>query len=385
MTTGPYQGIFVLDLTRMVAGPFCTSILETLGARVVKVEIPGRGDDSRQIEPFLNGDSVYFAAFNSGKESIALNLKSDADRAIFEKLVAKADILVENFRPGVMDKLGYGFEQIKTINPRLIFASVSGFGQTGPSKLAPAYDMTEQALSGMMSLTGPESGDAPTRVGTEIGDLAGGLFLATAIGSALFDRSQKGVGTKIDISMLDCLVALEQGAIASYTATGILPKPTGARHPDIAPCEAFKAKDGYLVIAIANDKLFRDLCTEMGASEWASDPRFKTNPSRVKNRKELQTLIEAVLGKKKTSEWLQIFAAVKIPVAPVRKIDALLHDPQLLFRNMIASFKEPGLESVKIPGNPIKIAGYPDSPQRKREPKLNQHRAAILKELGIHE
>lgn len=381
---GPYQGIIVLDLTRMVAGPFCTSILETLGARIIKVEMPGRGDDSRQIEPFLNGVSVYFAAFNSGKESIALNLKAGADRAIFEKLIAKADVLVENFRPGVMDKLGYGYEVVKKMNPRLIFASVSGFGQTGPAKLSPAYDLTAQAWSGMMSLTGPEGEDIPTRVGTEIGDLAGGLFLTTAIGSALFDRSRTGKGAKIDIAMLDSLVALMQGALASYTATGILPEPTGSRHPDIAPCEAFRAKDGYLVIAIANDKLFHDLCTALGSPEWPNDPRFKTNPSRVKNRVELKTLIEGALLQKKRDEWLKLFASVKIPVAPVRKIDALIKDPQLLFRNMIDSFQEPGLEAVRIPGNPIKIEGYPDRSKRKREPKLDQHRAAILKELGIN-
>ena len=245
-TNGPLDGLLVVDLTRVLAGPYCTMVLADLGARVIKVELPHTGDDSRQFGPFVGGKSAYFMSLNRGKESIALDLKAEADRQIFDALLERADVLIENFRPGAMDRLGYGWDHLKDRYPRLVYAAVSGLGRTGPYAHRPAYDMVVQGMSGVMSLTGHE-GAPPTRVGTSIGDITAGLFASIGINAALYRRTLSGTGELVDVGMLDGQVAILENAIARYSATGTVPQPLGSRHPSITPFDTFAAADGYVI------------------------------------------------------------------------------------------------------------------------------------------
>jgi len=278
---GPLEGLLVVDLTRVLAGPYCTLVLQDLGAKVVKIETPAGGDDARHYGPFVKGKSAYFMSLNRGKQSIALDLKAEADRAIFERLAKRADILVENYRPGTMDKLNYGWAQLHAMNKGLIYAAVSGFGQTGPYKGRAAYDMVVQAMGGVMSLTGHDPA-TPTRVGTSIGDITAGLFGTIGILAALEHRRRTGEGTMVDVSMLDCQIAILENAIARYAATGAIPGPMGARHPSITPFEALKTGDGHMVIAAGNNQLFVKLAEALGDAAMASDPRFATNDARTR-------------------------------------------------------------------------------------------------------
>ena len=256
---GPLKNLLVVDLTRVLVGPYCTMILSDLGARVIKVEAPEIGDASRKFGPFIEDYSAYFMSLNRGKESIALNLKNEDDKKIFDKILSKADILVENFKPGTLEKWGYGWKDVNKKYPKLIYASASGFGQTGPLKELPAYDMVVQGMGGLMSVTGQPNSE-PTRVGTSIGDITAGLFTTIGINAALYDREKTGKGMFIDVSMLDCQIAILENAIARYLSKNEIPKPMGSRHPSIAPFEAFKTKDSHIIIAAGNDKLFEKLC-----------------------------------------------------------------------------------------------------------------------------
>src|SRR5579864_1172783 len=273
---GPLSGITIVDLSRILAGPYCTLLLAELGARVIKVEAP-QGDDARQYGPFKNGRSTYFASVNRGKESIALDLKAAADRDIFERLIDKADAIVENFRPGTMERLGYGWETLHPRYPRLVYAAASGFGHTGPYAPHPSYDMVVQGLGGIMSITG-HPGMPLTRIGTSIGDLAGGLYTTIALNAALLHRERTGEATKVDVALFDCQLALLENAIMRYTVTGQIPGPMGARHPSITPFEAFATRDGHLIIAAGNDGLFVKLAEALGRSDLAQNPDYKTNP-----------------------------------------------------------------------------------------------------------
>src|SRR5437660_8843993 len=260
---GPLSGITIIDLSRILAGPYCTLLLAELGARVIKVEPPSQGDDARQYGPFKNGKSTYFASVNRGKEAIAVDLKSAAGRDVFERLLDKADAIVENFRPGTMEKLGYGWESLHPRYPRLIYAAASGFGHSGPYSHHPAYDMAVQGLGGIMSITG-HPGAPPTRVGTSVGDIGAGLYTAIAVNAALLHRERTGEATKVDIAMFDCQLALLENAIMRYTTTGEIPGPIGARHPSITPFEAFPTLDGHVIIAAGNDGLYVKLCDVIG-------------------------------------------------------------------------------------------------------------------------
>src|SRR5713226_1306508 len=271
MVPGPYAGLLVIDLTRVLAGPFCTMMLAELGARVIKVEHPDGGDDSRQFDPFYDGRSAYFASLNRGKESIVLNLKDDADRKVLLTMVQRGDVLVENFRPGAMDRLDLGYEQLREKNPRLIYAAVSGFGHTGPWSQKPAYDMIVQALGGMMSVTG-HPGGPPTKAGTSVGDLTGGLFTLAGIAAALYHREKTGAGLKVDVSMLDGQIAILEHAIMRYAASGRVSGPIGNRHPSIAPFEPYSTADRELIIAAGNDSLFARLCRALGLPQLITDP-----------------------------------------------------------------------------------------------------------------
>jgi CoA:oxalate CoA-transferase len=363
------QGITVIDLTRVLAGPFCTMTLADLGARVIKVERPGTGDDARHIGPFINGLSAYFASLNRGKASVSLDLRDTNDREAFEQLLADADVVVENFRGGTFDRLGYSWESLHERFPKLIYAAVSGFGHTGPYAERPAYDMVVQAMGGVMSVTG-HPGSAPTRVGTSIGDILGGLFTAVGIVSALFHRSLTGETTKVDVSMLDCQVAVLENAIARFMATGDAPGPLGAHHPSIAPFGAFRARDGWLVIAAGNDRLFARLCDLLGAPDLADDDRFATNQGRTEHREALQARIEQALDQGSVDQWLTALESADIPSGPINDVAQVLRDPQIHARNMLVAVEDDRLGDFSVAGNPIKLSAFPDPPTRGPVPDL---------------
>ena len=379
MMDGPLQGLLVLDLTRVLVGPYCTMVLSDLGARVIKVEAPEVGDDSRKFGPFVEDQSAYFMSLNRGKESIALNLKNEDDKKIFERILDKADILVENFKPGTLERWGYGWNDLKDKYPKLIYASASGFGQTGPMKGLPAYDMVVQGMGGLMSVTGQPDSE-PTRVGTSIGDITAGLFTAIGINAALYDRQKTGRGMQIDVSMLDCQIAILENTIARYLSKGEIPKPMGSRHPSIAPFEAFKTKNSYIIIAAGNDKLFEGMCLTLGCDCYKLD-RFKDNQSRTNNMDELKKIIEVKLLHKTTEEWVALFTEKKIPCGPINNIKEAVDNPQIQFRNMIVSANHDKIGNFKMAGNPIKMSPYKDETTRGEIPNLDQHRDKILKEF----
>lgn len=377
---GPLAGTLVLDLTRVLAGPYCTMVLADLGARVVKVEAPGRGDDARHIGPFIDGKSAYFMSLNRGKQSIALDLKNDDDRGIFEKLLARADVLVENFRPGAMGRMGLGWKDLHARFPKLVYASTSGFGQTGPESRRPAYDIVVQAMGGIMSLTG-QPGGPPTRVGTSLGDIAAGLFTAVGIQAALLARNADGQGRLVDVAMLDAQVAILENAIARYAATGVAPGPLGSRHPSITPFEAFAAQDGFIVVAAGNDVLFEKLCQSVGCSELASDPLFATNDDRTRNQPALKERLEAIFVGDTAEKWLARLREAGIPSSRVNDVAGVFADPQIAARNMLVHSEDPSVGAVPMAGNPIKITGYDDPPTRAPAPDLDADRNAILADL----
>ena len=384
MTTGPLQGITVLDLTRVLAGPYCTMVLADLGARVIKVERPEVGDDSRSIGPFIGGRSAYFASLNRGKQSIALDLKAEPDRAIFERWIERADVLVENFRPGTMDRLGYGWDALHARWPRLIVAAASGFGQTGPYAERPAYDVVVQGMGGIMSLTG-HPGGPPTRVGSSIGDITAGLFTAIGVTTALYHRAQTGRGQHIDVAMLDCQVAILENALARFQATNETPGPLGTRHPSIAPFAAFATRDGHVVIAAGNDRLFEALCRALGRSDLAVDERFASNPLRTEHAEELAVELETTLRAKTTSAWLASLESASIPCGPVNDVPAVCEDPQVKARDMLLPLEGAGLGDFRVAGNPIKLSEFDDAQGRPAAPELDADRAALLAEIGIPE
>ena len=378
---GPLKNLLVVDLTRVLVGPYCTMILSDLGARVIKVEAPEIGDDSRKFGPFVKDYSAYFMSLNRGKESIALNLKNENDKKIFEKILSKADILVENFKPGTLEKWGYGWEEINKKFPKLIYASASGFGQTGPLRELPAYDMVVQGMGGLMSVTGQPDSE-PTRVGTSIGDITAGLFTAIGINAALYDRQKTGKGMYIDVSMLDCQIAILENAIARYLSKNEIPKPMGSRHPSIAPFEAFKTKDSYIIIAAGNDKLFESLCNALNLKDLIKDNKYKSNSLRSENIETLKRSFENKLINKTTTEWVKILEAVKIPCGPIYNIKEAVENPQIESRNMIVKAYHKVIGDFKLAGNPIKMSTYKDEKTRGDIPDLDEHREKILREFN---
>jgi CoA:oxalate CoA-transferase len=379
---GPLSGIIIIDLSRILAGPYCTLLLAELGARVIKVEPPPQGDDARQYGPFKNGKSAYFVSVNRGKESIALDLKSPLGREIFERLLDKADALVENFRPGTMEKLGYGWESLHPRYPRLVYAAASGFGHTGPYSHYPAYDMVVQGLGGIMSITG-HPGMPLTRVGTSVGDLAGGLYTAVALNAALLHRERTGEATKVDVALFDCQLALLENAIMRYTATGEIPGPMGARHPSITPFEAFSTRDGNIIIAAGNDGLFISLARALDRPDLAENPLFKTNPLRNEHQEALRAELEGVLTRESTDHWIAVLEAAGVPCGPVNNIAQALAHPQTAARNMLISVDDPVTGPLELAGNPMKLSGFVDPPTRSLAPDLDADRDHILRELGL--
>jgi CoA:oxalate CoA-transferase len=373
---GPFAGLLVVDLTHVLNGPFGTAALADLGARAIKVEPPGHGDDTRLYGPFKGDKSLYFASVNRGKESIVLDLKAEGDREVFLNMIRRADVLAENFRPGVMDRLGFGYEALAKINPRLVYASSSGFGQTGPLAQYPAYDTIVQAMSGIMSMTGFPDGP-PTRVGTSLSDLLGGLYLFSGIASALYARERTGKGMRVDVSMFDATMAFLEHGTMEYAASGKPLGRIGNRHPFLAPFDLFECADGHVAICCGNDHLFAELCAVIDRPEMAEDPRFRTNQDRVDNGVAMKEALEAELKRQPAEYWLTHIHEGGVPIGPLLDVVGALHQPQVAARNMLI---EAG--GLKMTGMPIKIEGYPDPTTRPAAPDLDQHGAALREEFG---
>jgi len=394
---GPLEGTLVVDLTRVLAGPYCTMQLADLGARVLKIERPGGGDDARRIGPFVDGHSAYFLSLNRGKESLALDLQAPRyesegqalramqDRALFERILARADVLVENFRPGAMQRLGYGWESLHARYPRLVYAAISGFGQTGPLATRPAYDLVVQAMGGIMSITGQPDA-APTRVGTSIGDIAAGLFGALGIVSALHHRDRTGEAIFVDVAMLDCQVAILENAIARFAATGEIPRPLGSRHPSITPFEVYPSGDGHLVVAAGNDALFRRLAVALELPSLLDDARFANNESRCQHVEPLREALSARLRERPTAEWIANLEAAGVPCGPLQNISEVLAHPQVRARNMVVGVDDPAFGAAfPVAGNPIKSPAFADPTTRPAAPALDEDRERILTWLDEEE
>jgi len=376
---GALSNIKVLDLTRVLAGPYASMILGDMGADIIKIERPDTGDDSRNFGPYVNGESAYFMSINRNKRSMTLNLKTDEGKKLLLDMIKKVDIVMENFRPGTMEKLGLGYETLKEINPRLIYAAMSGFGHTGPYSQRPAYDGVVQAMGGIMSITGEEGGK-PTRVGPSIGDLAAGMFGSIGILGALTSRNETGKGQKVDVAMLDCQVALLENAVARYVISGETPKPAGNRHSSIVPFEPFDTEDGEIMIAAGNDALWQKLCVAMDRQDLLEDDRFTTNPLRNDHYGTLRPLIADAIKTRKTSEWQDTLDQAGVPNGPINTIDKVIEDPQVMARNMILEVDHPIAGKVKVPGSPIKMSDNKDE-IRMPSPVLGQHTEEILKEV----
>jgi len=376
----PLDGIMVLDLSRVLAGPYCSLVLGDLGARIIKVEPPGSGDDSRQYGPFIGDESAYFMSINRNKESIALNLKSKAGLEAALKLASRADVVLENYRPGTADRIGIGYDTVRKLNPRAIYASVSGFGQSGPWKDKPAYDIIVQGLSGMMSITG-HPGMPPVRVGMSLGDIAAGLFAAIGIIAALYEREKSGVGQFIDVAMLDCQLAILENAIARYVVTGEVPGPLGTRHPSITPFAAFPSEDGYVLVGVGNDSLWRKFCEAVGRQDLAEDPRFLTNRKRTENWRHLEPLLNEVFAARTTEEWIAFLESQGIPSGPVNTIDKVVSHPQVRARGSLVDVEAPGGGTLKMPRTPIRMDRTDPCVYRPAQ-RLGESTARVLAELG---
>lgn len=373
------EGIKVLDLTRVLAGPYATMLMADMGADVIKIEMPGIGDDSRQFGPYINNESAYFMSLNRNKRSMTLNLKKPEAKALLIEMVKKVDIVIENFRPGTMEKLGLGYEDLKQINPGIIYAACSGFGHSGPYSQRAAYDAVVQAMGGIMSITGEKNGK-PTRVGPSIGDITAGLFGAIGVLAALNYKNATGMGQKVDVAMLDCQLAILENAITRYVVTGEVPKPAGNRHASIVPFETFDTLDGEIMIAAGNDALWAKLCEVIDKKDWIADERFKTNPLRNQNYEALRPMLGEAINTKTTAEWQDILDKAGVPNGSINTIDKVLEDPQVKAREMVVEVEHPIAGKLKMAGVPIKMSETQGS-VRKPAPVLGQHTEEILKEL----
>ncbi len=378
-TPPPLAGVTIIDLSRVLAGPYCTMVLARLGARVIKVEMPGTGDDARAIGPFANGKSLYFSAINFDKESIALDLKVEADREIFEGLLAMGDVLVENYRPGTMDRLGYGVDEVRAKHPSLIYASTNGFGSTGPYADRAAYDIVVQGMGGVMSVTGHE-GSPPTRVGVSIGDMTAGLYLALGIVSALLKRSQdpQRRGTRVEVAMLDAQLALLEGALTSYHRLGRVAGREGSRHPSIAPFQAFETADKHVIIAAGNDRLFARLCAVLQRADLASDERFASNHARREHIDALQAEMERTLRSRTSQEWLAKLTAAGVACGPINTVEDVARDPHVAARGMIHQVEDPIAGTLHVVGNPIRMAGVAEQTSHRPPPELDADRERVV-------
>ena len=380
----PLEGLRILDLSSYLAGPYCSMILADLGADVLKVEQPGTGDGSRQWgPPFIENESAYFLSINRNKKSMTLNLKAEKGKEILHKLASQCDVFLENYRPGITQKLSIDYETLSKFNPRLIYCSISGYGQDGPYRVKPAYDLIGQAMGGLMSLTG-EKGGPPVKVGVAIADICSGMFAAIGILAALTAREKTCRGQMIDTSILDGQVAWLSHQAGNFLATGKNPERLGSAHPTIAPYQAFKAADTYFAVAVGSENLWKVFCEALGLNKLMSDPRFIRNPDRVRNRDELTRSLEKFFASKPAKEWVEIIDKAGVPASLIYSLNEVFNDPQVLYRRMLETVQHPKAGAIKVVGIPIKMSDTPGS-IRTAPPMLGEHTKEILESLGYVE
>ena len=376
---GPLENVRVLDMTWALAGPFCSMLLADLGAEVIKVENPEGGDPSRKNFPFVKEVSSYFLSVNRGKKSVTVNLQHPRGKEIVLSLAKKSDVLVENFRPGVMDRLGLGYAAMREVNPKIIYAACSGFGRTSPYAHRPAYDVIVQGMGGTLSITGEEGGP-PVRVGFSIGDIGGGVFTALGILSALHERERSGQGQMVDVAMLDCQMALLENAFTRFFATGEVPERIGTRHPIQTPFQALPTKDGYIVVAVARQDWWEKFCQIINRLDLISDERFKTNPARTKNHKDLEEILTAITRTRNTAEWVADMEKADIACGPVNTIPQVAGDPHTLAREMITQVEHTQAGMLRVVNSPIKLSRTPVKLER-ASPVLGEHTEEVLMNL----
>ena len=379
--SGPLEGVRILDLTWVLAGPFASMVLCDLGADVVKVERPPIGDVARMTAPLVNGESCYFLSVNRGKRSIAIDLKNEAGRDLFLRLVERVDVVMENFTPGTMEALGLSYDILSRRNPRLIYAATSGFGQTGPDRLRPALDIIAQGMGGIMSITG-EPGGPPVRPGTSLGDIAAGLFTAIGVLAALHERERSGCGQMIDVAMLDCQVSILENAFARYFATGQVPGPIGTRHPVATPFQAFPTRDGYIVLALSwgVENQWELFCATIGRPDLIDDHRFDTGPLRTEHHAELEPILIEAMKKKTTAEWVREFDAIGLPCGPLNNVAQAAALPQVKAREMLVEVEHRRIGRFPLPNTPVKLSRTPGG-VRGPSPDLGQHTDEVLHDL----
>lgn len=376
----PLDKIRVLDLSRVLAGPYCTMMLGDLGAEVIKVERPGSGDDTRQWgPPFAAGESAYYLCCNRNKSGITVNLKSPEGRELVARLADRSDVLVENFLPGTLDAWGLSYEALSRRNPRLVYCSITGFGQTGPRRSEPGYDIMIQAMAGVMSITGEVDG-LPMKVGVAISDITAGMFALSAILAALYARERTGAGERIDMALFDASIAWLANVGSNYLVSGEIPQRRGTAHPNIVPYQAFQASDGSLIIAVGNDGQFLKFCDAIGRADLAANPRFATNALRVANRNVLIPILAAEIAKHPAGEWSQRLEKSGIPCGPVNTVDRVFHDPQTAAREMLIEAPHPLIGPLKMAGSPFKLASL-DNPPRRPPPCLGEHTDEVLRDV----
>ncbi len=385
--SGPLSDVTILDLTWVLSGPYASMVLCDLGAEVVKVERPPWGDVARTTGPHVNGESAYFFSINRGKKSVAIDLQRPEGKELFLRLVEKVDVVMENFTPGTMDSLGLGYETLRQRNPRLIYAATSGFGQTGPDRLRPALDIVVQGMGGVMSITG-EPGGRPVRPGLSLGDIAAGLFTAIGVLAALHERERSGQGQFVDVSMLDCQIAILENAIVRYFATGQIPGPLGTRHPAATPFQAFPTKDGYIVLALAwgVENQWELFCATIGRPELIGDERFETSALRTKNHAILEPILNEALMQRTTAEWIEEFDRIGLPCGPLNNIAQAVAQPQVRARDMLVELRHPRMgRPLTVPNTPVKLSRTPGG-VKGLPPDVGEHTGEILTGwLGLSE
>jgi crotonobetainyl-CoA:carnitine CoA-transferase CaiB-like acyl-CoA transferase len=380
--TKPLSGVRVLDLTRVLAGPFCSMILGDMGAEVIKIEEPGKGDDTRRWPPFVGGEATYFMAVNRNKHSVTLNLKAPAGLALLKRLAARSDVILENFRPGTMERLGLGYRTLTRLNPRLVYCTISGFGQSGPEAHRAGYDLIVQGESGVMDLTGFPDGP-PVKVGNSIADLVAGMAAAHGITLALLARTRSRRGQRVEIAMLDVMASLLTYQAGIYFNAGQRPTRKGNQHPSIVPYEVFRAADAYLTLGVANNALWKQCCAALGRPELADDPRFDTEAKRVENRAALVPLLNEVLGARTADEWLKQLEAAGVPAGRIRTVAEVCESEHLKARGMVVRLPHASAGHVTVMGVPIRLDATPGAVTTP-PPRLGEHTDSVLRRvLGL--
>jgi crotonobetainyl-CoA:carnitine CoA-transferase CaiB-like acyl-CoA transferase len=375
----PLDGIRVIDLSRVLAGPYATMLLADMGAEVIKIEEPGRGDDTRAWPPFVGGESTYFMSVNRGKKSLTLDLKPEAGKAVLRRLVGGADVLIENFRPGTLARLGFGWDAVHALNPRLVYCSISGFGESGPEAGRPGYDLIVQGESGVMDLTGLPDGP-PVKVGNSIADLAAGTMAAHGVVLALFARERTGQGQRVEIAMLDVMVALLTYQGQAYLTTGVSPRRRGNQHPSIVPYEVFEAADGYITVGVANNSLWSRFCQAIGHAELATDPRFDTEAKRVEHRETLVPLLAGIFRSAPAGDWLGRLERAGVPAGKINSVGEALESPHLRARGTIVTVTHPAAGPLRMVGPPVRLHGTP-AEAAVPPPLLGEHTEEVLTKL----